>query len=217
MITFHSVTKSFREGLDALNDVSFSIEKGEFLYLVGPTGSGKSTLLRLIYFDLFPTRGIVEVAGFSSRRIRKKEIPHLRRKIGVIFQDFKLLKDRDVYENVAFALRVIGTPRREEAKRVLAVLARVGLIQYRYLYPFQLSGGEQQKVAIARALVRNPFILLADEPTGNLDPESTSEILQLLKNIHSGGTAVVLSTHHIDVQNENQNRILRIKNGKITD
>jgi cell division transport system ATP-binding protein len=215
MISFHSVTKSFRENFDALNEVSFSIEKGEFLYLVGPTGSGKSTILRLIYFDLFPTRGEVEVAGYSSRKIRKKDIPHLRRKIGVIFQDFKLLKDRDVYENVAFALRVIGTPRSEEAKRVLAVLARVGLIQYRYLHPFQLSGGEKQKVAIARALVRNPFILLADEPTGNLDPESTNEILQLLKNIHSGGTAVVLSTHQIDVQNENQNRILRIKNGKL--
>lgn len=217
MILFHSVTKIFRQGLVALTDVNIAIEKGEFLYLIGATGSGKSTLLRLIYFDLFPTEGNVEVAGYSSKTIRRSEIPHLRRMIGVIFQDFKLLKDRDVYENVAYALRVIGTPRREEAKRVLESLGRVGLAHKRNLYPFQLSGGEQQKVAIARALVRNPFILLADEPTGNLDPESSGEIFRILKDIHISGTAVLLSTHQLDLTKENPHRVLRIHLGVVTD
>lgn len=217
MISFQSVTKSFREGLTALIRVNFTIEKGEFLYLIGPTGSGKSTLLRLIYFDLLPSAGEVRVANYSSSSIKRKEISTLRRKIGVIFQDSKLLKDRNVYENVAFALQVIGTPRREEAMRVLEVLGRVGLTQKRHVYPYQLSGGEQQKVAIARALVRNPFILLADEPTGNLDPESSDEILYLLKDIHTSGTAVVLSTHQHELTNKNPFRILRIQLGVVTE
>ncbi len=217
MIEFRDVYKVYEKNWYALQGINLRIEKGEFVYVVGPSGAGKSTLLRLIYMDLFPTAGEVVVAGYSSSRIKPKEIPYLRRKIGVIFQDFKLLKDKNVYENVAFALEVIGTPRRKIKEKVLKVLAEVGISHKRHAFPYQLSGGEQQKVAIARALVRDPFILLADEPTGNIDPEGTREILELLKNINTSGTAVVMATHELSLIERFPRRLIRLEQGRIVE
>jgi len=217
MIEFRDVYKVYEKNWYALQGINLKIEKGEFVYVVGPSGAGKSTLLRLIYMDLFPTAGEVVVAGYSSSRIKPKEIPYLRRKIGVIFQDFKLLKDKNVYENVAFALEVIGTPRRKIKEKVLKVLAEVGISHKRHAFPYQLSGGEQQKVAIARALVRDPFILLADEPTGNIDPEGTREILELLKNINTSGTAVVMATHELSLIERFPRRLIRLEQGRIVE
>ena len=217
MIEFRDVYKVYEKNWYALQGINLKIEKGEFVYVVGPSGAGKSTLLRLIYMDLFPTAGEVVVAGYSSSRIKPKEIPYLRRKIGVIFQDFKLLKDKNVYENVAFALEVIGTPRRKIKEKVLKVLAEVGISHKRHAFPYQLSGGEQQKVAIARALVRDPFILLADEPTGNIDPEGTREILELLKNINTSGTAVIMATHELSLIERFPRRLIRLEQGRIVE
>ncbi|RKZ21192.1 cell division ATP-binding protein FtsE [bacterium] len=217
MIEFRDVYKVYEKNWYALQGINLRIEKGEFVYVVGPSGAGKSTLLRLIYMDLFPTAGEVVVAGYSSSRIKPKEIPYLRRKIGVIFQDFKLLKDKNVYENVAFALEVIGTPRRKIKEKVLKVLAEVGISHKRHAFPYQLSGGEQQKVAIARALVRDPFILLADEPTGNIDPEGTREILELLKNINTSGTAVIMATHELSLIERFPRRLIRLEQGRIVE
>ncbi len=217
MIEFRDVYMVYEKNWYALQGINLKIEKGEFVYVVGPSGAGKSTLLRLIYMDLFPTAGEVVVAGYSSSRIKPKEIPYLRRKIGVIFQDFKLLKDKNVYENVAFALEVIGTPRRKIKEKVLKVLAEVGISHKRHAFPYQLSGGEQQKVAIARALVRDPFILLADEPTGNIDPEGTREILELLKNINTSGTAVIMATHELSLIERFPRRLIRLEQGRIVE
>lgn len=217
MIELRDVSKVYEKRWYALHNIDLKIEKGEFVYIVGPSGAGKSTLLRLIYMDLFPTKGEVVVAGYSSSRIKPKEIPYLRRKIGVIFQDFKLLKDKNVYENVAFALEVIGTPRRKIKEKVLKVLAEVGISHKRHAFPYQLSGGEQQKVAIARALVRDPFILLADEPTGNIDPEGTKEILELLRNINASGTAVIMATHELSLIERFPKRVVRLEHGKIVE
>ncbi len=217
MIEFRDVYMVYEKNWYALQGINLRIEKGEFVYVVGPSGAGKSTLLRLIYMDLFPTAGEVVVAGYSSSRIKPKEIPYLRRKIGVIFQDFKLLKDKNVYENVAFALEVIGTPRRKIKEKVLKVLAEVGISHKRHAFPYQLSGGEQQKVAIARALVRDPFILLADEPTGNIDPEGTREILELLKNINTSGTAVIMATHELSLIERFPRRLIRLEQGRIVE
>ncbi|RMH79263.1 MAG: cell division ATP-binding protein FtsE [Calditrichaeota bacterium] len=199
-----------------LENVSLKIHKGEFAYVIGPSGAGKTTLLRLIYMDVFPSRGNVIVDRYSSANIRRHQIPHLRRKVGVIFQDFKLLPDRNVFDNVAFALQVIGTPRREIKPRVLAVLSRVGLHHKRYHMPENLSGGEQQRVAIARALVNEPFILLADEPTGNLDPTVAEGILELLESINRSGTAVLMATHNYNLIRRFPHRTLMLEEGKIT-
>ncbi len=207
-----SVTLSKRRILD---QISLSINKGEFIYLIGKTGAGKTTLLRLIYMDILPDKGNVIVDQFSSSKIKRRQIPYLRRKVGVVFQDFKLLEDRNVFENVAFALRVIGAPRRELKIRVLSVLTRVGLHHKRYRKPHQLSGGEQQRVAIARALVNEPFVLLADEPTGNLDPEVARNILGLLETINRSGTAVVMATHNYDLIRQYPHRTVVMENGQI--
>ena len=180
-------------GIPVLNGLSLNVKDGEFVCLVGETGIGKTTLLRLIYFDLMPERGEVLVGEFSSSSIKKSEIPALRRTLGIVFQDFKLLEDRNVFENVAFALHVTGAPRGEIDKRVLRILADVGLSHKRNSMPTALSGGEQQRVVIARSMVNNPAILLADEPTGNLDPSTSLDILQLLKNINASGTAILLA------------------------
>ncbi len=198
-----------------LNSVSLQINKGEFVYVIGKTGSGKTTLLRLIYMDVLPQSGNIIVDNFSSSKIRRQQIPYLRRKVGVIFQDFKLLPDRNVYDNVAFALQVIGAPQREIKPKVLSVLTRVGLHHKRYQMPHRLSGGEQQRVAIARSLVNKPFILLADEPTGNLDPDASKEILDLLQNINRSGTAILMATHNYDLIRQFPHRTLLVENGKL--
>jgi cell division transport system ATP-binding protein len=197
--------------------VSLSIAPGEFVCLVGRTGSGKTTLLRLLYFDLAPASGEVVVDGLSSSLVRRRDVPILRRKLGIIFQDFKLLEERNVYDNVAFALLVTGTPEKEVGRRVLRVLADVGLSHKRNSMPGELSGGEQQRVVIARALVNNPVVLLADEPTGNLDAATSMEILQLLKDINARGTAVLLATHNEEMVRLSGARTLRLAEGRLTE
>jgi cell division transport system ATP-binding protein len=214
MIQFFNVTLTISNRL-ILNHLTFRIAKGEFVYLIGPSGAGKSTLLRLIHFSEFPDSGTVLVNQYSSAKIKVKKIPYLRRGIGFIFQDFKLLPDRNVFDNVAFALRVIGTPSSEISKKVMRVLAETGLGHKRNSYPMELSGGEQQKVAIARAVVNEPFVLLADEPTGNLDPGSALEILKILESINTRGTAVLMATHNYSLIKEYPHRTLTIENGEL--
>jgi len=198
-----------------LEDITIHIKPGEMVYLFGPSGAGKSTLLRLAHMEIMPTRGLVRVADFNSDRITADEIPFLRRKVGVVFQDFKLLPDRDVYDNVSFALWATSVPHRKIKKRVLQVLAEVGLSHKRYAMIKTLSGGEKQRVAMARALVNEPFILLADEPTGNLDEESSRDVLSLLGRINRRGTAVLMATHQEDVIDQIPGRILRLREGKL--
>ncbi len=215
MIEFNNVSKSFQGDWLALKNASFKINKGEFAFLIGKSGAGKSTIMKLIYLDLFPEDGYVNVAGYDSRTIKRKDIPFLRRKIGVIFQDFKLLPDRNVYDNVAFALKVTGESYRNIRKRTLDALASVKMSHKRNSYPYQLSGGEQQKVAIARAIIREPFILLADEPTGNVDPENTAGIMNLLFEINTLGTAVLMATHDHSLIKKDLNQVIGIREGKI--
>ncbi len=214
MIEFYNISARL-ENRPIISQVTLKINKGEFIYLIGKTGAGKTTLLRLIYMDLFPSQGNVIVDQFSSSTIRPRQIPYLRRKVGVVFQDFKLLNDRNVYENVAFALRVIGIKGRELKSRVLSVLTQVGLNHKRYHLPGTLSGGEKQRAAIARALVNEPFILLADEPTGNLDPEASRDILDLLERINKSGTAVCMATHNYDLIHWNPHRTVLLENGRV--
>jgi len=216
MIYFKNVSVLF-DKVPVLDGVSFHIGPGEFVCLVGQSGMGKTTLLRLIYFDLLPDRGEVLVNETASSAIRKKDIPLIRRKLGVVFQDFKLLDDRNVFENVAIALKVTGTPDGEIDKRVLRVLADVGLSHKRSGMPGNLSGGEQQRVVIARSIVNNPIVLLAAAPTGHLDTASSGEILQILKNINSKGTAVVLASHNEDIVRKSGGRVLRLAEGKMTE
>ena len=214
MIEFFNVSIT-RQNHQLLKKITLKIHKGEFIYLIGKTGAGKTTLLRLIYLDLFPSQGNVIVDKYSSSNIRKNQIPYLRRKVGVVFQDFKLLPDRNVYDNIAFALQVIGAKRREIRIRVLSVLTQVGLNHKRYHMPELLSGGEMQRVAIARALVNEPFILLADEPTGNLDPDASRDILELLERINKSGTAVCMATHNYDLIRFAPHRTVILDDGEI--
>ncbi len=215
MISFENVTKVFHKDWVALQDISFFIDKGEFVFINGPTGAGKSTLLRLIYKDEEPTKGTIKVMGQNLRFIKKKGVPQLRRKIGVIFQDFKLLQDRTLEENVAFALDVIDTPTRELRKKMMEIFTYLRLSHKKFSFPYQLSGGEQQKVAIARALVRDPYILLADEPTGNLDTRSSQEIIDILLDINYKGTTIVMATHNLKLAKKVKKTILRIEDGKL--
>jgi len=194
MIEFYNV-KTLINNKTVLDGITFRILQGEFVYLTGPSGAGKSTILRHIYMDIFPDEGMVIVENFSSAKISEREIPGLRRKLGVIFQDFKLLNDRSVYENVALALRVTGARSEEIRRKVTRVLAEVNLGQKRNQLPSTLSGGEQQRVVIARAIINDPFIILADEPTGNLDKASATEIMQILEKINRHGTAILMATH----------------------
>ena len=200
-----------------LSDVNLHVENGEFVFLVGPSGAGKSTLLRMIYMDEYPTEGQVIVGQFVSTNMKRRQIPFLRRKIGVVFQDFKLLEDRDVFENVAIAMRVVGVSNFAIKKRVSQVLMQVGLYHKRYDLPIKLSGGERQRVAIARAVANSPEILLADEPTGNLDPEVTAEIIQLLFKINSSGTAVLMATHNQPLVKNFGQRIIYLRDGTLED
>ena len=215
MIEFTDVVKSYREGNDALKGVSMQIEDGEFCFLVGPSGSGKSTIIKLITGELKPTSGTVHVNGYSLERIRKREVPYLRRTVGVVFQDFRLIPKMTVYDNVAFAMRVIGAREREIKERVPYVLDLVGLSSKEHRHPGELSGGEQQRVAIARALINNPSTIIADEPTGNLDPQMSFEIMSLLQEINNLGTTMLVVTHAKDLVERFNKRTIVINDGLI--
>ena len=216
MIEFTDVTKSYTVGTHALKGVSLQIEDGEFAFLVGPSGSGKSTILKLITGELKPTSGTVHVNGYSLERIRKREIPYLRRTVGVVFQDFRLIDTKTVYENVAFAMRVIGAREQEIRERVPYVLELVGLETKSRRHPTELSGGEQQRLAIARALVNNPSTIIADEPTGNLDPARSLEIMSLLQEINNLGTTILVVTHEKDLVERFAKRVIVLNEGLIT-
>lgn len=215
MIELKEVTKEYAKGIAALNGVSLKIEQGEFVFIVGDSGSGKSTLIRLLLKELEPTSGSIHIMGKDLSKMRHNAIPYYRRKMGVVFQDFRLLKDRNVYENVAFALRVTETPTRVLKKKVPAALSLVGLAQKYKSYPKELSGGEQQRVAIARAIVNEPSILLADEPTGNLDPANSWEIMKLLEEANSRGTTIVVVTHNHEIVNAMKKRVITMQKGNI--
>lgn len=215
MIQFFNVTKEYpRTGL-ALADATFRLHKGEFAFLTGASGAGKSTVLRLAYFEEKPTRGEVRISGVSSNEIRRRDIPQMRRKLGIVFQDFRLLEDRTAEANVAFALEVTGTRRDQIAPRVQRVLTQVGLASKMKAYPRELSGGEQQRVAIARALVNDPFVVIADEPTGNLDERATRGVFQLLRDINASGTAVLMATHNLDLVRRTDYRTITLDQGRI--
>ncbi|MCI5760274.1 cell division ATP-binding protein FtsE [Bilifractor sp. LCP19S3_H10] len=216
MITFDNVTKIYEKGQNpAIDHISLNIEKGEFVFIVGNSGSGKTTLIELMLKELSPTSGKITINGHNLNRMRSSRIAKYRRGIGVVFQDFRLLKDRNVYENVAFAQRVIEKPNRIIKKRVPEVLTLVGLATKYRSYPNELSGGEQQRVALARALVNRPDILLADEPTGNLDPKNSAEIMELLEEINMRGTTVVVVTHNREIVNKMKKRVIRLRKGVI--
>jgi cell division transport system ATP-binding protein len=216
VIELHNVTVGFN-GTTVLDEVNFSLDVGEFCYVIGKTGAGKSSFLKLLYRDVLPTKGIVQVADYKVSDLADKKVPFLRRRLGIVFQDFQLLPDRDVYENVAFALRVTGQKKSYIKKRVLEVLGLVGLSHKRKAMPNDLSGGEQQRVVIARALANEPRILLADEPTGNLDPDVSAEIMELLKTINNRGMSVLMVTHDYDVVRRFPFRTVQIKDGKLED
>lgn len=215
MITLDHVSKSYSTGAPALNDVNLHIEQGEFVFIVGDSGSGKSTLIKLLLRELLPTSGTIQVNGNNVAALKHKQIPKFRRNIGVVFQDFRLLKDRNVYENVAFAQRVVQTPNKEIKRNVPSILSVVGLAGKYKARPRQLSGGEQQRVALARALVNKPPILLADEPTGNLDPKNSWEIMKLLEQINMSGTTVLVVTHNREIVNAMKKRVITMNKGVI--
>ena len=215
MIEFTDVTKSYSVGTHALRGINMQIEDGEFVFLVGPSGSGKSTIIKLITGELKPTTGNVHVNGYSLERIRKREIPYLRRTVGVVFQDFRLIETKTVYENVAFVMRAIGAREREIRERVPYVLELVGLDTKTRRHPGELSGGEQQRLAIARALVNNPSTIIADEPTGNLDPARSLEIMSLLMEINNLGTTMLVVTHERDLVERFPKRVIAIDDGRV--
>ena len=215
MIEFTDVVKTYDQGNKALAGVSMQIEDGEFCFLVGPSGSGKSTIIKLITGELKPTSGTVHVNGYSLERIRKREIPYLRRTVGVVFQDFRLINNMTVYENVAFAMRVIGAREREIKERVPYVLELVGLADKEKRHPSELSGGEQQRLAIARALINNPSTIIADEPTGNLDPAKSREIMELLQEINNLGTTMLVVTHAQNLVDKFGKRVIAIDDGLV--
>ena len=215
MIRFTKVTKEYPRLGAALSNASFSVAKGEFVFLTGPSGAGKSTILKLIYMEERPTDGEVRVGGMSSVTIKPREIPKLRRRLGIVFQDFRLLEDRTAEANVAFALEVTGAPRSAIGNKVSRVLTQVGLASKATSYPRELSGGEQQRVAIARALVNDPLLLVADEPTGNLDDRATRGVFQLLREINASGTAILMATHNLDLIRRSDYRTIELNRGQI--
>lgn len=205
------------ESKPILNDVNFTLGNGEFVYLIGPTGTGKSSFLKMIYKDVEPDAGRIRVSDFDLNTMRDSKIPYLRRSLGIVFQDFQLLQDRNVYENIAFAMHVVGAKNSRIKQRVLEVLQMVGLSQKRHEMPRDLSGGEQQRVVIARSLVNEPRIMLADEPTGNLDPFATIEIMNLLKMINNRGMSILMVTHNYDVVRKFKYRTVKLEDGKLED
>ena len=217
MIKLEHVSKSYTAGIPALNDVSLDIEEGEFVFIVGDSGSGKSTLIKLLLKELEPTEGTITINNKKLNKIKRRQIPKFRRNIGVVFQDFRLLKDRNIYDNVAFAQKVIGESNRSIKENVPSMLSMVGLAAKYRSYPRQLSGGEQQRVAIARALINEPKILLADEPTGNLDNHNAWEIMKLLEEINSRGTTVVVVTHNLEIVKAMNKRVITMKKGVVVE
>lgn len=215
MIILDNVSKSYASGQPALNGINLHIRQGEFVFIVGNSGSGKSTLIKLLLKELEPSEGKIIVNGKELGTMKRKDIPKYRRNIGVVFQDFRLLKDRNVYENIAFAQRIVQTPMREIKKQVPRMLSMVGLAEKYKSYPKQLSGGEQQRVALARALVNSPELLLADEPTGNLDPKNSWEIMKLLEQINKKGTTVLVVTHNREIVDAMQKRVVTMQKGVI--
>ena len=215
IITLENVSKAYATGAPALNGVDLHINKGEFVFIVGDSGSGKSTMIKLLLRELTPTSGNINVMGYDLVKIKHRKIPKFRRNLGIVFQDFRLLKDRNVYENVAFAQRIIQVSNKEIKRNVPSILATVGLAGKYKAKPKQLSGGEQQRVALARALVNRPTILLADEPTGNLDPKTSREIMKLLEEINARGTTVLVVTHDQDIVNTMKKRVIRMRKGII--
>ncbi|MEG2082049.1 MAG: cell division ATP-binding protein FtsE [Oscillospiraceae bacterium] len=215
MIEFKNVSKIYKPDIVAMQDVSLHIEKGEFVFVLGPSGAGKSTFLKLMLREEAATKGEVTVNGYNLSKIKQKDIPYMRRTLGVVFQDFRLIPTMTVFENIAFAMRVTNIGEKDITKRVPYILSLVGLSEKARKYPTQLSGGEQQRVALARALVHSPDLVIADEPTGNIDPELSIEIMELLKAINSIGTTVVVVTHEHELAHKYAKRIIEIKNGRV--
>lgn len=215
MIEFKNVSKTYATGTEAVNNANFKIEKGEFVFLVGSSGSGKSTLIKLILKEEEPTRGTIIINGKDTTFLKQSRVPYLRRSMGVVFQDFRLLPDRTVYDNVAFAMHIVKATPRHIRRQVPMLLSLVGLSGKAKMYPDELSGGEQQRVALARALVNNPSMIIADEPTGNLDPDTAWEIMTLLNEINMRGTTVVVATHAKDIVDRMNKRVIEIKSGNI--
>jgi len=215
MIIFSNVSKIYENGSTALNNISFFIERGEFVFVVGPSGAGKSTLIKLLMHEETATSGEVIIDGVNVNALKQSQIPYLRRNMGVVFQDFRLLPKKTVYENVSFAMEIVGASRREIRRQVPNVLSLVGLSHKAKALPSQLSGGEQQRVALARALVNNPSFLIADEPTGNLNPKTAHEIVELLDEVNKRGTTVIMATHAKDIVDQMKKRVIAIEDGVI--
>lgn len=215
ILKFDGVSKIYGKNWVALCDVSFELYRGEFVFLIGPSGAGKTTLLKTIYLAEFPDRGEVIFLGFSSKKITEKDIPQIRRRLGIVFQDFKLLEHKTAYENIELPLIVRGMRKKERKERVSSILKDLGLVEKANLYPYQLSGGEKQRIAIGRALANSPLLLLADEPTGNLDPVTGEEIMDILLRINKRGTAIIMATHNMNIVEEHGGRKLILENGKI--
>lgn len=215
MIKLSNVSKVYKNNHIALSNMSISINKGEFVFVVGPSGAGKSTFIKLIMKEIEPTSGEISVNGINVINLKRKEVPYYRRNIGVVFQDFRLLPDKTVFENVAFAMQIIETSTKDIKKRVPQVLSLVGLANKGSQYPAQLSGGEQQRVVLARALVNNPKLLICDEPTGNLDPDTSWGIMELLDDINKGGTTIVMATHAKDLVDRMKKRVIAIEKGVV--
>jgi len=213
MLSLSNVDFSY-PGQTVFNDLNLNVSKGEFVFMIGKSGSGKSTLLQLIYFNLPPFSGEVQFDRFNSKTIKAEELPQLRRKLGIIFQDFKLLNDRNIYDNLSFVLEAINTPHKEIKRKVTSVLTDVGLLHRRFSLPKELSGGEKQRIAIARSMINEPDLILADEPTGNLDPETSNEIVELLFKINSRGTAVIFATHNYEIVKKHAQKIIKLENGR---
>ena len=215
MIRFKNISKIYNNNVKALSDVNVDIEKGEFVFLVGPSGAGKSTFIKMILKEVDPTTGKIIVGDTDLSGLTRKQIPYFRRKIGMVFQDFRLIPSLNVYENVAFAMKVVEASPREIRKRVPMVLSLVGLSHKYKMFPHELSGGEQQRVSLARAIVNNPSVLIADEPTGNLDPETSKEIMNLLDDINKAGTTVLMATHAKEIVDSMKKRVIAIESGEI--
>ena len=215
MIRFKNISKIYNNNVKALSDVNVDIEKGEFVFLVGPSGSCKSTFIKMILKEVEPTNGKVVIGDTDLSTLTRKQIPYFRRKVGMVFQDFRLIPNLNVYENVAFAMKVVEASPREIRKRVPMVLSLVGLSHKYKMFPNELSGGEQQRVSLARAIVNNPSLLIADEPTGNLDPETAKEIMTLLDDINKAGTTILMATHAKDIVDSMQKRVIAIEGGEI--
>lgn len=216
MIEFKDVTKRYSNGTVGLQNASFRVNKGEFVFIVGPSGSGKSTLLKLILHEEVPTEGEVYVNGYAIHDMDRSEIPYLRRGLGIVFQDFRLLPNKSVYDNVSFAMQIVEAQPRDIRRQVPIALALVGLSKKARAYPHQLSGGEQQRVALARAIVNNPAVLIADEPTGNLDPSTSWEIMKLLEDINQRGTTVIVATHEKSIVDDMKKRVISLEYGLIS-